>query len=79
MTVLARITAPHFVCGIVLERGVVIEAAPIVHYLRGWNAYRVHDYVSRKGWDIERAPSSDDQQVARPSVRGEPEPTAPAS
>lgn len=39
--VLVRIEAPHFVAGIVFDRRRVVEAAPIVRYMRGWLAERV--------------------------------------
>lgn len=33
---LAAIDAPHFYAGIVLESDIVIEAAPIVKYMKEW-------------------------------------------
>jgi hypothetical protein len=57
--VLARISANHFVAGIVLRSAVVVEAAPIVHYMLGWSARRVADYCRSKGWTIERVPAKE--------------------
>jgi hypothetical protein len=45
---LIRITAPHFVAGII--RG---DAAPILHYMRGWSVARIRAYCAWKGWDCE--------------------------
>lgn len=53
---LARIVAPHFVCGIVINNGRVVEAAPIVRYMLGWNPHRVLAYTLRKGWTITSLP-----------------------
>lgn len=52
--VLAQVTAPHFCAGIVLVGGVVVETAPILAYMRGWDAARVFGYVKRKGWVVAR-------------------------
>lgn len=53
---LARITAPHFVCGIELDTHTtrVTRTAPIVAYMHNWPAARVHAYCQRKGWDVRR-------------------------
>ena len=49
-----RITAPHFTCAVVLNwEGVVIEAAPIVRYMRHWSSERVLRYCHRKSWKAE--------------------------
>jgi hypothetical protein len=48
-----RIVAPHFVAGVVfneIERGTVVQAAPIVRYMLGWNAARVKSYCKQKRW-----------------------------
>jgi hypothetical protein len=49
---LAAIDAPHFYAGIVLQDDVVVEAAPIVRYMRKWSRDRVRDYCKEKGWKI---------------------------
>ena len=46
-----RIVAPHFVAGVVLEHGHVIEAAPIVRYMIGWPADVVCRYCQKQGWE----------------------------
>lgn len=50
--ILAAIDAPHFVAGIVLRHDRVIEAADVVHYMRGWQRDRVREYCRRKNWKI---------------------------
>lgn len=52
---LAQITAPHFCAGIVLWDDTVIEAAPIVLYMKKqkWTRRHVREYCKRKGWTIE--------------------------
>jgi hypothetical protein len=49
---LAQITAPHFCAGIVLFDDRVVEAAPIVRYMKRWSRDRVRDYCASKGWRI---------------------------
>lgn len=43
-----------FTAGIVLWDDVVIEAAPIVFYMKRqrWTRKRVRDYCASKGWEI---------------------------
>jgi hypothetical protein len=48
-----RITARHFVAGVVLRNGLAVRAAPIVGYMAGWDGTRVIDYCVRKRWHWE--------------------------
>jgi hypothetical protein len=50
---LLMIDAPHFCCGVVFRENQVIRAAPIVHYMRGWNADRLKRYCAKRGWRVE--------------------------
>jgi hypothetical protein len=55
--ILAEIRAPQpkpFVAGIVLWDDVVVEAAPILHYMKSghWTRERVREYCRGKGWDL---------------------------
>jgi hypothetical protein len=52
--ILAAIDAPHFFCGIVLHDDKVIEAAPIVGYMKRqrWTRTRVRDYCKQQGWTV---------------------------
>jgi hypothetical protein len=49
---LAVIDAPHFYAGVVLWNDKVVEAAPIVKYMRKWSRDRVRVYCQQKGWKI---------------------------
>lgn len=51
---LATIDAPHFYAGIVLQNDKVIEAAPIVGYMKKqrWSRDRVRAYCKDKGWTV---------------------------
>ena len=49
---LAQIDAPHFCAGIVLRDEHVVEAAPIVGYMKRWSRDRVREYCRRKGWRV---------------------------
>ena len=52
--ILASIDAPHFVAGVVLWDDKVIEAAPIIGYMKKqkWTRDRVRDYCKTKGWKV---------------------------
>jgi hypothetical protein len=50
MTILVRITAPHFVACLEASGGVVVRAAPIINYMLGWDGRRVARYSDSKGW-----------------------------
>lgn len=52
--ILAAIDAPHFYCGIVLRNDTVIEAAPIVGYMkkRDWTRDHVRAYCAEKNWKV---------------------------
>lgn len=50
---LIRITAAHFVAGVVLQDDVVEKAAPIVKYMLRWNYWRVFSYCEEKRWELE--------------------------
>ena len=49
MSVLVRITAPHFCAGVVVRE----RAAPIVKYMTGWSADRIRAYCHNKRWRCE--------------------------
>ena len=51
---LAVIDAPHFYAGIVLWDDKVIEAAPILGYMKKqkWGRDKVRDYCKQKGWKV---------------------------
>jgi len=51
---LYRIIAPHFTAGFLVENDVVIIAAPIIAYMRGWTIERVTGYTTKKKWILER-------------------------
>lgn len=54
-----RISAPHFVAGGELRPKmdsrylIVVEAAPIIKYMEGWQSYKVEEYCRKKNWKIE--------------------------
>lgn len=52
--ILAQIDAPHFCCGIVLQDDIVVEAAPIVYYMKKqkWTRDQVRAYCAKKKWKI---------------------------
>jgi hypothetical protein len=50
--ILAQVRAPHFTAGIVLWDGRVVEAAPIVGFMKRWSRDRVRAYCAGKGWKV---------------------------
>jgi hypothetical protein len=49
LKVILRISAPHFTAGIVVG----VRAAPIIAYMKDWDAMKIITYCQRKGWDVE--------------------------
>ena len=53
---LAQIEGTHrgkpFVAGLVLWDDKVVEAAPIVRFMRKWTRQQVRSFVGQKGWKI---------------------------
>lgn len=45
-----RVVARGFVAAVVARNGVVVEAAPILKFMRGWSGRRFHEYTKQKGW-----------------------------
>lgn len=74
---LIRITAPHFVAGLVAQDGYVIEAAPIIKYMVRWNGAEVARYCRAKGWKWERMDASEgvveDNDVSAGDLRERPD------
>jgi hypothetical protein len=54
---LARVTAPHFVAGIVMQDDVVTEAAPILKWTIGKKREELRTYFDQKGWKGAIVPS----------------------
>lgn len=46
---LFRITAPHFVAGVIEKE----RAAPIISYMVAWDLMKILDYCAKKGWEVE--------------------------
>lgn len=49
---LMRVVARHFVAGLLIEGGRVVQAAPILMWTRGKTLEYVSAYCARKGWRI---------------------------
>lgn len=52
---LLSIEADHFVAGISLKNDQVVEAAPILKYMHGWQRSRVESYCDTKNWKVVEA------------------------
>lgn len=51
---MAQITAPHFVAGLVFsETKRVTKTADILGYMKGWSEDRVRGYCHKKKWEFE--------------------------
>lgn len=48
---LVRVTAPHFVAGIVVKDDICIDAAPILKYCKGKDVDWLSKYFQQKGWE----------------------------
>lgn len=51
--VLLRITGPSFVAGIVVRDRRIVEAAPVLRYMIGWDGRRFARYVIARRWRFE--------------------------
>jgi len=56
MTQTIVITSSHFVAAIELKDGYISRAAPILHYMLGWEPEMVQSYCKKKKWVFEYAP-----------------------
>ena len=54
---LVQIDAPHFCAGLVVENGVVVDAAPILFWAVGKQEDVVRKYVYKKGWKAWKLPT----------------------
>jgi len=50
---LVRIIAPHFVCGILVSKDIVVDAAPIMAWSINKNAPWVRQWCARKRYEWE--------------------------
>lgn len=50
----ARVVAPHFVAGIVIDQGEVVYAAPILKWMVGMRGREVATHCARKSWEVRR-------------------------
>jgi|SoimicmetaTmtLMB_FD_contig_31_3692696_length_434_multi_2_in_0_out_0_1 hypothetical protein len=55
-----QITSTSFCAGVVLDRGLVVRAAPILKYMIGWDRSRVLSYARGRGWRVQLM--DDDQE-----------------
>lgn len=52
MSGLVAVDAPHFYAGMILKNGVVIKAAPILHWAIGKTQAYLTNYFWRKKWKV---------------------------
>lgn len=50
---LLRITAPHFVAGVIFKDKRPVEAAPIIKYMERMTAAQIKSYLQYKNWKWE--------------------------
>jgi hypothetical protein len=50
---LIRISAPHFCAGADVKDGKIIDAAPIIKWMKGRTLWWVRKYCEKKKWEIE--------------------------
>ena len=48
-----RITAPHFVAGIIYRKGKLNICAPIIYYMQNWPLSKIFWYCRKKKWKYE--------------------------
>ncbi|MEY9428155.1 hypothetical protein ABH975_003470 [Bradyrhizobium ottawaense] len=67
--ILAQIKGPNFTAGIVLFDDKVVEAAPIVRYMRTWSRDRVREECRRKGWTVSVVWQMEREDVTAPPIK----------
>lgn len=50
--IVAQIRGHGFTAGLVLWDDKVVEAAPIIRYMKNWSRQRVRDYCIVKNWQV---------------------------
>ena len=54
LPILYQVTARHMAAGFVIEDGVIVEAAPIIHYTVGWRERQAFKYFHNRKWRVRR-------------------------
>jgi hypothetical protein len=65
---LVSVTAPHFCAGIVIDRGKVIEAAPILGWTLGKPYAWLQTYFKRKRWEVYEHPDKGEPPLNEPFI-----------
>lgn len=47
-----QISSKYFCAGVVFKDGVVVQAAPILNYMLGWDRPSVLRYAYARGWRV---------------------------
>jgi hypothetical protein len=58
-----RVVTPHFVAGLIMDKGVCVEAAPILRWSVGKSAEDLSQYFRRKGWHASVLPDRPPDQT----------------
>lgn len=53
MNIDLRISSEYFVCGASIRNNYVVEAAPIISYMKKWDSTKVFQYCKKKNWSLE--------------------------
>lgn len=53
MEKLIRVTSSYFCAGVIAKNEIIINAAPILKYMIGWNAITFKNYCIKKGFKID--------------------------
>lgn len=65
---LVQITSRYFTAGIEVSKGKVVNAAPILRYMVGWDYDRMENYVAFKGWQKETVTPYDTREYGKTTV-----------
>lgn len=65
---LYRVTAAHFVAGLVVRGGIIVEAAPIIRWSQNTLFSEFYRYAGSKGWTVElRSPALKSTPIIGPA------------
>ena len=69
--ILAQVSGPDFVAGIVLVDDRVTKAAPILRFMRGWSRDRVRTFCLESNWNIRVVWQKQSTRRGKPPLSGD--------
>jgi len=68
-----QVTGPHFVCGVAVKKGDVVETAPVLAWVlmrRDRSFEWLKSYAAARGWEVSRLVVTDQGVHREPVIQG---------